>query len=451
VFSKKSVLPLFTLLAAALACGPIGAVSSATPAEPESVQTVVAATLTALPPALETDTPVPPLSPSESPTAAPTPTTAPVQRIVYTSGGEAWVLEGSGPPQQITHTGGVQTVVISDDGRRVAYLRRDSSESPAELRAVGSDGADDISLLTPAKANSLHPLDGFLRIEPASFDFVPRSHDLFFNTRAVAEGPGLLKFDDLYELNADTGHLAQILPAEQGGDFSVSPNGSQIAIIQPDAISMANIDGSALRQDLVTFEPVLTYSEYQYYPRIVWAADSSAAEVVIPSREPLGADPSAAVWRIPAHTGPATKLSTIPGDFFFIAMGSHSLLSPDLGRVAFARKTTTPDVDQLVIANTDGSDEVVYDTGRFFWQAWAPDASHFLYGAALPSQLQLGQIGGSASPVEEGTDVRWLYASSYLFVSGSQGSWELREAAIGQAATTLATSTSELFSYDVAR
>ncbi len=447
---RKTVLPLFSLLAAILACGPFGALSPATPVEPESVETIVAATLTALGPPVEEDTAVPPLSPSASPTAEPTPTLPPPLRIVYTSAGEAWLLEESDPPQQITHTGGVQTVVISDDGRRVVYLRRDSAESPAELRAVDSDGADDIPLLSPAQADSLHPLDGFLRIEPSSFDFIPGTHDLFFNTRAVAEGPGLLKFNDLYQLNADTGHLALVLPAEQGGDFSVSPNGSQIAIVQPASISMANIDGSSLRPNLVIFDPVLTYSEYQYYPLVVWAADSSAAEVVIPSREPLGADPTASVWRIPAHTGSAVQLSTISGDFFFFGMGAHSLVSPDLTRVAFARETTTPNVTQLIIANVDGTDEVLHGTGRFFWQGWGPDSSHFLYGSDQPSLLQLGQVGGGSSVAEEGTDVRWLDASSYLFLSGSRGSWELRKAAVGGAVTTLVTSTAEFFSYDFA-
>jgi hypothetical protein len=448
---KKYVLPFLSILAAILACGPFGALTSATPVEPESVGTIVAATLTALAPPVEEDTAVPPLSSPASPTAEPTSTAPAPLRIVYTSVGEAWVLEGSAPSRQITHTGGVQTVVISDDGLRVVYLRRDSNEAPAELRAVGSDGTGDISLLTPDQANSLHPLeDWLLRIEPSSFDFVPGTHDLFFNTRAVAEGPGLLKFNDLYQLNADTGHLALVLPAEQGGDFNVSPNGSQIAIVQPDSISMANIDGSGLRENLVTFDPVLTYSEYQYYPRVVWAADSSAAEVVIPSREPLGSDPTASVWRIPAHTGSAVRLSTIPGDFFFFGMGAHSLISPDLSRVAFARETTTPNVTQLIIADVDGSDEVVHGTGRFFWQGWGPDASHFLYGSDLPSLLQLGQVSGGYTVVDEGTDVRWLGETEYLFLTGESGSWELHLGSIGGTSTSLATSSGQPFSYDFA-
>jgi hypothetical protein len=447
---KKILLPIFGLLAAIVACGPLGVLSPATPAEPESVETIVAATLTALVPPVVEETAVPPLSPPASPTPEPSSTSPAPLRIVYTSAGEAWSLETGGAPRQITHTGGVQSVVISDDGRRVAYLRRDSADAPPELRAVDSDGADDLLLLSSAQADSLHPLDGFLRIEPSSFDFIPGSHDLFFNTRAVAEGPGLLKFDDLYQVNANTAHLEQILPPEQGGDFSVSPNGSQIAIVQPDSISMANIDGSALRKDLVTFDPVLTYSEYQYYPLVVWAADSSAAMVLIPSREPLGADPTASIWRIPAHTGPAVRLSTIPGEFFFFGMGTHPLVSPDLAHVAFARQTTTPNITQLIIANVDGSGEVEHGTGRFFWQGWAPDSDHFLYGSDQPSLLQLGRLGGGYSVVEEGTDTRWLDASSYLFLYGSRGSWELRKSVVDGSATTLVTSAAEFFSYDVA-
>jgi len=411
---------------------------------------MVAATLTAFAPTAGEDTPAPLLSPSP-PAVAPTETSAPILRIAYTSGGEAWLLEGSTPPRQITHTGGIQTVVISDDGRRVAYLRRGSVDAPAELRAVDRDGTNDISLLTPSQANSLHALDGFLRIEPSDFGFIPGTHNLFFNTRAVAEGPGLLKFNDLYALDTDSGHLSLVLSAEQGGDFSVSPDGSQVIIVQPSSISMANIDGTGLRPELVTFDPVLTYSEYQFYPRVVWASDSSAAGLVIPSSEPLAPDPSASVWRIPSHTGPAVRLSTIPGEFFFFGMGTQPLLAPDLGRVAFARETTTPNVYQLIIADADGSDEVVYDTGRVFWQGWGPDSSHFVYGSDLPGSLRLGQIGKAASPAEEGTDVRWLGPTEYVFLSGSRGSWELRKSVVGGVAATLVTSTAEFFSYDFAR
>jgi hypothetical protein len=446
---KRLSLLLLSLLAAAIACGPIGAPSPIASVEPGSVASMVAATLTALGPPEVGDTPAPPLSASPTHTEIPPAPPSPVLRIVYTSGGEAWVLEGAGPPRQLTHTGGVQTVVISDDGRRVSYLRRDSAESPAELRAISLDGTADIPLLTSEQANSLHSLaEGLLRIEPSQFDFSPGTHDLFINTRAIAEGPGLLKFNDLYKLDADTGHLTLVLPAEQGGDFSVSPDGSQIAIVQPDSVSMANIDGSDLRPDLVTFDPVLTYSEYQYYPTVVWAADSSAAGVVIPSREPLGADPTASVWRVPAHAGSGVRQSTLAGESFFFGMGPHSLLSPDLNRVAYTRETTTPDVYQLVLVEADGSGEVVYATGRFFWQGWGPDSVHFLFGSGLPAALQLGQVGGSPSIVEEGTDVRWLNATEYAFLTGSPGTWELRRGVLGGPATVLVASTAQSFSYD---
>lgn len=444
---RRALFPFLGLLAAALACGPVGAPSPVTPAAPQSVETVVAATLTALAPPAEGDTPVPPLAPTPS-AAEVTPTPAPVRRLVYTSGGKAWVLEGSDPPRQITHTGGVQTVVISDDGLRIVYLRRASGDAAAELRAVGGDGANDVSLLTPEQVDSLHPRQGFLRIEPSMFDFIPGTHDVLFNTRALAEGPGALKFNDLYRLDADSGEMSLVLPGEEGGDFSVSPDGSQIALVQPDSISMANIDGSGLRSDLVTFEPVLTYSEYQYYPDVVWATDSSAVGVVIPSREPLGTNPSSSVWRIPAHSGSAVRLSTLEGESFFFSMGPHSLLAPDLARVAFTRETTTQNVYQFILAAADGSDPVVVDTGRFFWHGWAPDAAHFIYGSELPSMLQLGRVGGSHTPAGEGTDVGWLNASEYVFLGGSPGDWELRKAAIGGAATTLVTSTAESFSYD---
>src|SRR3990170_4826737 len=163
--SRKILLPVLSVVLTGLACGPVGVPGATPPVAPEAIATLVAATLTALAPPAEGDTPSPAPLPGPSETEGPAATPPPVLRVAYTSAGEAWLLEGAGPPVQITHIGGVQTVVISDDGLRIAYLRRAVPEGPAELHAVDHDGRGDLVLLTPAQVNSLHPLDGFLRIE----------------------------------------------------------------------------------------------------------------------------------------------------------------------------------------------------------------------------------------------------------------------------------------------
>ena len=75
-------------------------------------------------------------------------------------------------------------------------------------------------------------------------------------------------------------------------------------------MGIANINGSNLQMDLVTFTPVITYSEYMYTPPPVWALDSSAYGVAIPSEDPLAPNPTGTVWIINRviYTGPVAKL-----------------------------------------------------------------------------------------------------------------------------------------------
>ena len=81
----------------------------------------------------------------------------------------------------------------------------------------------------------------------------------------------------LWAIRSDgsAGMRNEVLSPESGGLFYFSPDGVQVALVQPDSISMAIADGSGLRERVLVYPRVITYSEYHYYASPVWAPGAS--------------------------------------------------------------------------------------------------------------------------------------------------------------------------------
>ena len=414
----------------------------------EAMATQVAATLTALTPVAHGVTEAPPTAGPLEPTPLP-PAAPPVLRIAFTNGGNIWLAEGDAPAVQLTSSGNAEQVWISSDGQQVVFTRRPAVDGPVEVRAVHRDGTGEM-ILAPADAwNGLYAHESFLFNDLQQMDFIPGTHRLLLNTRGVPEGPGLARYNDLLRLDADSGALTALRAPGSGGDFQISPDGLKAVLTQHDRLSLITVDGETLRSDAITFTPVITYSEYQYHPIGQWAPDSSAVGFAIPSADPLAPDPSATIWRLPADGGPAASLATIPGGFFFTQFNAPSI-SPDLGWVAFQRDTTTTNVRNLLLAHADGSGEAILATGQLFWDGWAPDSTHFAFGQDAPMSLQLGAPDGSVAPLAAGTQLRWVNATTYVYLSGSAGAWTVMRGTLGGPPVAIASPAGDFVAYDAA-
>lgn len=435
----RSARPFVVLMlaAAALAC------SLPSAEEVGNVATSVAATLTAaasgaVPPgpgATATDT-------VEPPTVTPPP---PVLRIVYLDGGNVMLIEGGAPPVPLTGSGDAEGVIISDDGAKVVYTRRIFIGTGVEMRSVNVDGTGDLALLTSTYLNSLYPLPSFtVGIDVSSFDFLPGSHTVLFNTLAIPAEVGLLKFNDLLSVDADSGAVTTLLAPGTGGDFFPSPDGARIAFSQPDAISLVDSDGTDLAAAVLPYSPVITYSEAQYYARVTWAPDSSRAGSAIPSSDPLAPGAGGAIWILSADGATTSHLADIPGDFFF----TQNVLSPDLGRVGFLRDTAVPNVSELILANADGTGESVYVTGEITWLGWAPYSSHFTFSFGAPMDIRLGTPDGGPVPLATGIRLRWINATQFLYLGGEHGTWTLQQGEVGAGSIPLASPAGDFVDYD---
>jgi hypothetical protein len=385
-------------------------------------------------------TPAPP--PGGGPTEPPVEPPAPaVLRVTYVKGGNVWLwTEGVGT-LALTASGDAQQAFISDDGQVVAYIRQIGSSGP-ELWAVNNDGSNNRQLVSTAELWAIYtgdPGSAPMGIGPYRVDWRPGTHELYYNTQPIYEGPGLSIYNDLRMVDADTLVKTVLFAPGDGGHFYFSPDGAQIAIVAPDHIDLVNADGSNLRPNVLVYDWVITYSEYQYYPRPVWAPDSSGLRVVVPPQDPL-ADPLPAsnVWYIPADGSPESLSTSILAMPF---AWPDSAISPDLNRLAYAVPVGIPtdNLRDLHISGADGSGDAVYINAESLeFVGWAPDSLHFIFEVHGPGPLSgthLGVVGGGtitlASDSSLMTDFAWTDAAHYLYLYRNAGTWELRYDTLG--------------------
>ncbi|MFN2148308.1 MAG: hypothetical protein ACK2T2_07930 [Anaerolineales bacterium] len=367
--------------------------------------------------------------------------------LAYSDGMTISVRIDGQPAVTVSNRGVILSLVLSEDGRTIVYGRSDERGENYELRAVDSNGANDRLLLDESTLDALHPLGMALHIRPSQMGFIPGTHRLLVNTRGIFEGPGLAKYDDLLALDVDSGTLTELLPAGQGGDFYLAPNAQRMVLSQSDNLSLANVDGGSRQADVIQFDPVITYSEYAYYPVPRWAPDSSRFGVIIPSPDPLASDPGGTVWIAEADGGPAESMAVLDGDTFFPQSFGSPLISPELLDLAFLRTMGNSNERELYLARVDGSSEQLYVTGNLAWVSWNPDSIRFVY-RIQPDQYFLGSKGANPQLLGQGRRLEWIDENTFLLLAGQVGSWQLSLKDVGGGSTMLVDIASDSLIYD---
>jgi Tol biopolymer transport system component len=459
--SFASVLSLVFVPFALAACGtleirveiPGGTPAGTGTAGEVTVEIVVTAELTPPPPPERTPTPtsVDQLPRTAEPAFTPVPASdypAPAGlQVAFVRDGQVWLwMAGTREAVALASTGGTNDEVkLSDDGAVVAFVRENG------LGAVNRDGSEERQLLGMADLDQIAPSDSGASIN--RLVWVPGTHTLAFNTRLVMPF-GLVLSNDLHRVDADTGEWSTLLPAGEGGEFYYSPDGSQIAVVTPGEIRLVDADGGQ-RKRVLTYTPVNTGSEYQYYAWPFWAPDGRALRVAIPPPVPHARPAEqTTVWHIDTDGTPARRLTSI--DAAPLAGTDAIAFSPDLEYVAYAQLRQPEDAPPwqaepwLEVRRLANDDSQAYPYAGNFVR-WAPDSRRFVFLAGRESlQLRIGQWSGGTVPgaVDAGTDVydvRWVDAEHYLFIAGSraergpaQDGWDLILADIHGSSTILA-------------
>jgi hypothetical protein len=237
-----------------------------------------------------------------------------------------------------------------------------------------------------------------------------------------------------------------ILDAGQGGEFKYSRDGRKIALVTPNLISIYDSAGS-VRLDLHSFSPVMTESEFAYYPPVAWTLDSAAVRVIIPPEVPrdTSSGDHTYIWHLPADGSSPSTLS----DFLTIPVfQNEAVFSPDTNKVAYVAPGESGDPltwGVLHIANVDGSGDVAYDGGEIRFLAWSPDNLHFIY--KVNDNPMLGAAGSPILPItglNNMSNVQFVDPSHYLYVDKNGPNWELWLAGIDGTKTLIDTSGTQI-------
>ena len=429
---------VFTVLAsAALACVLPG--GSSTPA-PNPALTAAVETLSALntamapteaPPAAEVTPPSP--TPTETIIAKPLPAgPAGVQLIYKDASRNLWAWSEGGSTLQLTTSGDVESIALSPDGTLAAFTRSSDYVSYS-LWVVPTAGGSELRLLDSGELSSMGMIDGAVSAALDSLAWVPGSHTLAIGTRPVFEGPGLLRNEDLTLIDADSGAKTPIFARGEGGVYSFSPDGARIAISRTDRVDLANANGSGRLSGLVTYTPVLTYSEYAFYPEAVWAPDSSRFVVAIPPSASLDANGPTTLHQINLDG------STLPLRSFETAPLMWPSLSPNLAQAAYM---TPGDPFDLMLVQSSGDLGGLSMPAVRMFLGWAPDSIRFAYVDNASGAVNIGSIAGTPAALPgavDVTDLAWLPDGRVVYIASTGSGWELRVSAPDAAGAVIAT------------
>jgi hypothetical protein len=388
-----------------------------------------------------------PEAPATDP-AAPTPSAGSgVLRVAFTKDADLWLWDEGGEARQVSTVGDVYTFNLSDDGQLVAFIRAPNFQD-YEIWAVNADGSNERLLVGASDLALLKTNTDSEGVGVGLLEWIPGTHTIAYNTFESFMGPGAEHHNDLRLIDADANTKSVLLESGQSGEtFTYSPDGTQIALTTPTAISMINADGSNRRDNLVTYTGI-GMGEALYQPSPVWAADSSKIRVVIPSTGPY--DPAVgptAIWDITV-AGSAVQIASIEN------AEMEPTLSPDLSRIAFMRPygEQIDNTRELHIANADGSNDVVYISGGFLtFYNWARDGQRFVYNIDQGA-TQLGQVGADPVPLSteglQGLPI-WVDGTRFLILHRNGDQEELRLGTAGGSSILIAQTDGTLGPYSL--
>ena len=375
-----------------------------------------------------TPAPQPTLTPESLPVPTPTGITfrIPSQtlKLVYIIEGNLWYREEGQSPIRLTSQGDAYLVALSDDAYLVAYAR-ELDYGSRELWVVNTDGSGAHVLVDSATFQDLKFYEEDLTGAPLQLGWLPGTDLVVFSTAIVYEGPGMVSKHEVLTVDANSRTMTLLAEIGYGGEFSISPDASQIAMALPDRISLVNTDGSGLRE-LFSFPHLDTGSEWYYYPPLSWTLDSTIVRLILPPEHPMfDLDVPTRIISLPTDgSSPRIvgEVLTIP--VFYV----KSILSPDARQLAYVGpgSSENPGSGILYTSSVNGSGATPYDDGQIYLYAWSPDNRHFLYSAN-----GLNKIGNIREPEVSFqipgplSKTQFFDPSHYLFISWREDQQQL--------------------------
>ncbi len=359
-----------------------------------------------------------------------------------------WCWKDDGTTTQLTSSADVTDEIISPDGQWIAFVRTSSDWMRASIWVIGCDGSNAHILVSEDAFAMINRPEGAISTVPMQMAWIPGTQTLVYNTYPTFEGPGLMPNEDLWYAEADTGNNYVVLSSGAGGYFYISPDGSKLALVRPDSISLMNTDTTNLMQNVFMYTGMPTYSEYQYHAFPTWSLDSSYLRVAIPMSDPMaGTAQSITIYQIQADG----SSNSVVG--YFNALSFTGLkFSPDLNKVAYMLLYGEPanNMRTLRIANADGSSDTEIITAQLDFENWNPNSYDFVYSTWDPASTYITNPGLGTSYLAEQPNVehiQWVDTGRFLYLYRTDTSWELRLGNLYDGSTLIAIMSYSMDSY----
>jgi Tol biopolymer transport system component len=243
--------------------------------------------------------------------------------------------EATSETRTLVDSGDVIAVTMSGDGQVVAFLRRSAVQrsdlewyEQSALWAVDGNGENPRELVSAEELRSLLGATETDSTNIPQMEWIPGTHRLLYSgwTYLVqAEGESHAVPEGLYQVDADTATNAVLVAEGTNLRFVPSPDGEQIALMSPTSLGFVNVDGTDLRQDVLTYPAVGITGPL--FPVGAWAEDSHAFLIT----GSLETDPAAgfnfSIWRVPVDGSQPDSLANIrqshPDSVTFSPDGRH--------------------------------------------------------------------------------------------------------------------------------
>jgi hypothetical protein len=410
-----------------------------------------------------TNTPTPGPSHTPKPTSTPYPTPAwcPVEsvtpivsgklRVVFANQGNLWIWEEGKSSVQLAQSGKISEVIISDDGQVIVFIR-ELDENHVELWAINPDGSNERRLVSVDELTRLDGSTDALGVLFAHLQWEPGTHNLIFDTYPVYNALWVYEPQVYWLVDVDTGKVS---PAPySGGYITYSPDGTQVAIFDMVGLSLVNIDGSNLREDILEPYQGIGYGEQYYDPSPYWAPDSTSLLVALTDQEDMfDNNATTTLWQIPVAGTPETlgSLKAFAPSISFSPDHTFMTYWLDSKEALNHRELHLTRINELL---THTYLDTVYIRGDMIeLLAWSPDSQHFIFQMGDPGKqsqffyigdicqppIKLAQnVGGEFTWVSGGGIATWVDASRYLIEVGLPiyyDKWELHLGKIGSEQT----------------
>jgi hypothetical protein len=200
-------------------------------------------------------------------------------KLVYLTGRNAWIMEGSTSNRRPLVTNGdldSNIFSLSSDGKMLLFTRKSALPSDQEINTLW---VVDTTAQTPTPVSlGISNVVHFADWQPGEEYLIAYS-----TVEPRATAPGWQANNDLHFLtfeNGVPGRTFDVLETNAGGiygwwgmTFAWSPDGHRLAYSRPDGVGLVDINGAGLTT-LLNITPLNTHSDWAWTPGLTWGSDS---------------------------------------------------------------------------------------------------------------------------------------------------------------------------------